>query len=140
MPSQSPFPQAKQTQVTQPFLTQEIYQALIILALCWTPSRKSLSSLNPRAQNWTQYTKCNQGRVEGEYHLPGLAGRATFKAPQDIIGLLDHTGTPLAHVQPVAHENTLVVLCRAHIQQVSLYPVLMYAIVTLQVQDYTRSC
>jgi len=60
----------------------------------------------------------NQGRVEGEDHLPWPVGQAPFKAPQDPTGLLGQLGTLLAHCQPAIHQDPQVLLHRAPLQQV----------------------
>ena len=78
----------------------------------------------------------HQGGVEGEDQLPRPAGPALFNEPQETIGLLDHKGTLLAHGQPVVHKNTQV-LCRARLQKVIPKNVLMYALISPQVQDST---
>ena len=47
-----------------------------------------------------------QDRVEGEDHLPQLAGHSLFNASKDTIGHLGHEGTLLALGQPAVYQDT----------------------------------
>ncbi|PKU42718.1 hypothetical protein llap_6967 [Limosa lapponica baueri] len=79
----------------------------------------------------------HQGRVEGEDNLTRPAGHTLPDAPQDVIGLLGHKGTLLAHGHPIVHQNSQVFLHRAALQLVSPQPVLVHGVIPLQVQDPT---
>jgi len=68
--SQPPFLLVEQSQVFQPFLAQQMLQALIIfMALSWTLSSSSLSFMNSEAQNWTQCSRCGLTRAEQRVRL-----------------------------------------------------------------------
>ena len=71
----------------------------------------------------------DQGRVEGEDHLPWPAGHAPFNTPKDAIGLLCHQGTLLAHGESVAHQDPQVPLCRVPLQHIipNLYWCMRYS-------------
>jgi len=79
----------------------------------------------------------DQGRVDGENHLPWSAGHAPFNALQDPIGPLVHQGTLLAHHQPVIHQDPQILLCRAPLQQVISQLLLILVVILSQVQDST---
>ena len=108
-----------------------IQAAVIFVALRWTPSRSSLFSPlleEPRTGH--------QGRAEGEDDL-SPSGYILMNAPQDVIGLFGYKGTPLAHGQPVVHQNPQVLLCRAPFQHIIPYPVLTDVAIPPHMQDHT---
>lgn len=93
---------------------------VIFVAPCRTLSRISLPFLNQGAQNWTLLQMwAHQGRVDGQDHLPQLAGHILFNASLDTTGLLGHKNIPLAQGQPLVHQDNQVLLLRASLQQVS---------------------
>ena len=118
--SQSSFLKAEQTLVAYPFLIKEVLQALYNLD---GPPLDSFQGIpfffvpgNPELDTVLQ-VRPDQGRVEGEDHLPCPADHAPFNAPQDAIGLLGHQATLLAHCQSVIHQDLQILLCRAPLQQ-----------------------
>ena len=64
---------------------------------------------------------------------------ALVNAPQETIGLLGHQSTLLAHGQPVVHQDPQVLLCRAPLQQVILYLILMWLFLS-SCKTCTSSC
>lgn len=97
MPCQPSLLHAEWSWLSQPYLIREMLQALIIFeAFPWTLSERALyfcsrwgaQKLDTEFQKWP-----HQGRVEGNYHLPQLAGHTLFNALHDIIGLLGHKCT-----------------------------------------------
>ena len=64
VPSQPSLLQAEQAQLPQPFLTGQMLQSIILVALRWTLSSSSSSFLKWGAQNWTQCSRWGLTRAE----------------------------------------------------------------------------
>jgi len=95
------------------------------------PLQDSLQKLPDFLEQWSPELDAalqmfpHQRRAEGEDHLPWPAGHTLFNAPQDTIGLLVHKVTLLDHGQPVVHQHTPVLFCRAPFQNAIPLPVLI---------------
>lgn len=62
--------QAEQSQLSQPFLIEQVLQSLsFFLAIHWTVSSKSTSFLYCRAQKWTRGSMCSITCPEWKDHL-----------------------------------------------------------------------
>ena len=112
--------------------TQLIYVSIANItsqsSLGWTvpvlsafPHKGDASILFWGAETRTQYSRCGLIRAEQSRREepPRPAGHTLFNAPQDTTSLLGHKGTLPAHGQPAVHQDTQVLLHRAHFQQVS---------------------
>ena len=103
VPSQSSFLKDEPTQVTQPFLTGQMLQALFHLC---GPPQDSLQEIsvffvpgNLELDTVLQ-VRPDRDRVEREDHPSRPAGHTPFNAPQNPLGLLGHQGALLSHCQP----------------------------------------
>lgn len=73
-------------------------------------------------KNWTRCSRCGLTKAEQwEEMLPTSCWLCSFQYTQDIIGILGHQATLLAHGHPVIRQHTHILLCRAPLQQISLY-------------------
>ncbi|KAK4816506.1 hypothetical protein QYF61_017467 [Mycteria americana] len=135
---QPPFLQAKQPQFPQPLLIRLVLQTLHQLRC---PSLDTLQHLNvspvvrgPKL-NTVFEVRPHQCRVQGHDHFPGPAGHTIVHTSQDVIGLLGHLGTLLAHIQAVIDQHSQVLLCWAAFQPLFPKPVALHGVVVAQVQD-----
>ncbi|KAK4823178.1 hypothetical protein QYF61_027082 [Mycteria americana] len=77
----------------------------------------------------------HQNRAEGQNHLPRPAGRASFDAAQDTVGLLGCECPLPAHVQLFIHQYSQALLHRAALNPFIPQPVLILGVALTQVQD-----
>ncbi|KAK4818195.1 hypothetical protein QYF61_008579 [Mycteria americana] len=121
-----PFLQAKQPQFPQP---------LLIRLIC-CPSLDALQHLNVSLV--VRGPKLNTV-LEGDNHFPSPAGHTVPDTSQDAIGLLDHLGTLLAHIQPAIDQHSQALLCWSAFQPLFPKPIALHGVVVTQVQDPTLS-
>jgi len=85
--------------------------------------------LNTVLQVWP-----HQCPVQGHNHLPISAGHTIPDTSQDAIGLLDHLGTLLAHVQPAVDQHLKILFHQAAFQPFPPKPVPLHAVLVTTVQ------
>ena len=133
---QSPFLRSKQPQFPQ--------SLLMGLVLDSSPASLPFSGHAPA----TQRLSCSEGpktdllkvqphqcQVQGHDHCPTPAGHTVLDTSQDAIGLLDHLGTLLAHVQLTVDLHPQVLILRAAFQTLFHRPVALHGVAVTQTQD-----
>jgi len=73
--------------------------------------------------------------TQGHIHIPAPAGHTVLDTSQDVVGLLDHMDTLLAHVQPPAKQHPKVLFHPASFQPLLLKPVVLHRVVVTEVED-----
>ncbi|KAK4810580.1 hypothetical protein QYF61_007317, partial [Mycteria americana] len=125
---QPPFLQAKQPQVPQPLL--------IRLLRC--PSLDTLQPLNVSlvvrgpTLNTAFEVQPHQCQIQRDDHFPSPAGHTISDTSQDVIGLLGHLGTLLAHIQAAVNQHSQVLFCQAAFQPLFPKPVALHGVVVTQ--------
>jgi len=135
---QPPLLQTKQPQFLQPLLISFVLQTLH-QPRC--PSLDTLQHINvflvvrgPKL-NTVFEVRPHQCRVQGDDHCPAPAGHTIPDTSQDVIGLLGHLGTLLAHVQPAIDQHPKVFFPQAAFQQLFPKPVALHGVFVTQGQD-----
>ncbi|PKU40383.1 hypothetical protein llap_9314 [Limosa lapponica baueri] len=77
----------------------------------------------------------HQCQVQGDNHFPSPASHTIRVTSQDAVGLLDHLGTLLAHVQPRVDQHPQGYFCQAALQPLFPKRVALHGVVLTQVQD-----
>ncbi|GAB0181768.1 hypothetical protein GRJ2_000642100 [Grus japonensis] len=77
----------------------------------------------------------HQCRVQVDNHFPSPAGHTIPDTSQDAVGLIDHLGTLLAHIQPAVDQHPQVHFQRAAFQPLFPKPVALHGVVVTKVQD-----
>jgi len=75
-------------------------------------------------------------RVQRDDHLPGPANYTISDTSQEVVNLLGHLGTLLAHVQPAVTQNLFLL---ATFQTLCPKTVAMHGVVVAKVQDSALS-
>ncbi|KAK4821719.1 LOW QUALITY PROTEIN: hypothetical protein QYF61_000262 [Mycteria americana] len=130
---QPSFLQAKPPQFPQLLLAGLVLQTLHQLCC---PSLDMLQHLNvflgvrgPKLNTVFEVWPC-QCRVQGDNHFPSPAGHTISDTSQDVIDLLGHLGTLLAHIQLPVDQHSL--LCWASFQPLFPKPVALHGVVVTQ--------
>ncbi|KAK4817094.1 hypothetical protein QYF61_027925 [Mycteria americana] len=130
--------QAKQPQVSQPFLMGEVFhpsdyfcslpldplQQVHVFPVLGTPELDAVLQVGS-----------HQSRAEGQNPLPRPAGHPSFDAAWDTAGFLGCECTLLAHVQLFIHQYPQALLLRAAFSPFIPQPVLIPGVAPTQVQD-----
>ncbi|KAJ7401712.1 integral membrane protein dgcr2 idd [Pitangus sulphuratus] len=85
--------------------------------------------MNTEFKVWPQWCQ-----IQSDNHCPGPAGHTIPDTSQDAIGLLDHLGTLLVHVQLVVDQHPQVLSHWAAFQPLCPKPVVLHGVVVTQVQ------
>ena len=130
--------QAEQSQVSQPFLTAEVFQPSD--HLCGTPlgplqQVHVFLVLRPPELDTALQVGSHQRRVEGQNHLPQPAGHASLDAAQDTVGLLGCESILPGHVELLNHQYPQVLLLRAALNPFSAQSAFVVGIAPTHVQD-----
>jgi len=137
--SPEPFlPLAEQAQVAWPFLLGEVFQPSDpFCGLLWPCTNRSMSVLCRGLQSWTQDSRWGLTRAEqrGQNPLPRPTGHAAFDAAQGTLGFAGCKCTLPPHVQFYNHQYPQI-LCRAVLNQIITYFVLILGNTLTQVQDF----
>ncbi|GAB0175616.1 hypothetical protein GRJ2_000026800 [Grus japonensis] len=135
---ESCFPQTKQPQFPQLLLIRLVLQTLHQLHC---PSLDMLQHLNvflvvkgPKL-NTALEVRPHQCQIQGDNHFPSPAGHTLSDTSQDVVGLLGHLGTLLAHVQPGVDQHPQVLFCQEAFQLLFTKLVVLPGVVVTQVQD-----
>ncbi|KAK4817066.1 hypothetical protein QYF61_027095 [Mycteria americana] len=128
---------AEQPQLSQPVLIGEVFHPsdhfcgppldlllVHVLPVLSTPELDAVLQVGSR-----------QSKVEGQSHLPGPAGHASFDAAQDMAAFLGCECTLPAHVQLFTHQYPQDLLCSAALNPFIPQPVLILGVALTQVQD-----
>ena len=123
--------QAKQPQLSQPFLRAKVLQPSDdCCGLLWPRFNRSMSALCWGLQSWTQDSQggSHQSGAEGQNPLPLPAGHAAGDAAQGTVGLLGCQHTLPGHVQLFIHQHPQVLLRTAVLTPFSSQPVFVLGI------------
>jgi len=130
--------QAKQPQLSQPFLITEVLQ--LSDHLCGPPLdllqqlRVLLVLGTPELDTGLQVGS-HQSGVEGQNHLPRPAGHASLDAAQDTVGRLGCECTLVAHVKFFIYQYPQILLLRAALNPFISHPVLIVETAPTQMRD-----